>query len=253
MSGKVFEKIYIESYYSIVMSSRISKKHVSFVVRNLEVLFILMLILVAALFYWNPIGYLQNESDWYTDYAFDFFDYKNDVKAMQFLDSAINADSLNVEAIYLKGLIYLNQYKYKEASNVSDFLCSMPDKKAFSRCNYLRGKMALLDCDYNDSIEFFLNSVESDNQHIESYLFLALSYYRILDYDNALAILERADKIRSSDNYNSARINILRAYIYDEIGYYNDAMIQFEKARLKNIESFGFESKYILVDCLIFE
>lgn len=217
--------------------------------RNFEVLLILVLLIVGALIYWNPIGYFQDRDEWNLKYAYDNYEAKQYVKAEKFLDNVEILGKHGIESQFLRGMIFFNKGDLDNVSDYANQLCNMNTDAAYSYCYHLKGKVALQDCDYVSALNYFNLSWQYNHSNIEQYLFLALGFYHMKDYEKTLMMIKLAEREYNDDDYNLARLYILRGSVYMDRKLYENALVQFEKANSINIKSQSFLNNYIAIDC----
>lgn len=148
-------------------------------------------------------------SGYFFSHLFDYYFKNNDVEhALELCDKAINADTLNMIAMFAKSTIMLNQKKYDECIALSDKIISLNDKHAAA---YL-----------NAGLAYFNQAVEIDN----SKKYSRETRAHMIDlYKKALPYLQTYRKLSPDDSSKWAMplytvyLNLNMGKEFDEINH----------------------------------
>ena len=123
--------------------------------------------------------------------------YKTNSRVIILCDKAIEVNSSNHEAYYLKGRAFVNLEKYDEA--IDEFItCLALDE------DYVDAKLAIADVnrlngDYDDALNVYDSILEDDKNSFEAIKGKAYTYFDLEDFQKAEEEFKRANFICSLD------------------------------------------------------
>ena len=125
--------------------------------------------------------------------------YKTNLRIIELCDKAIEVNSSNAEAYYLKGRALVNLDKYPQA--IDEYINSLAiddDVKvwiAIANANTLNG-------DYDDALNVYDSVLKKDEESFEAIKGKALTYYACGDFKKADDEFKKAAAIDSLDSYS---------------------------------------------------
>ena len=125
--------------------------------------------------------------------------YKTNLRIIELCDKAIEVNSSNAEAYYLKGRALVNLDKYPQA--IDEYINSLAiddDVKvwiAIANANTLNG-------DYDDALNVYDSVLKKDEESFEAIKGKALTYYACGDFKKADDEFKKATAIDSLDSYS---------------------------------------------------
>ena len=125
--------------------------------------------------------------------------YKTNLRIIELCDKAIEVNSSNAEAYYLKGRALVNLDKYPQA--IDEYINSLAiedDVKvliAIANANTLNG-------DYDDALDVYDSVLKKDEESFDAIKGKALTYYACGDFKKADDEFKKATAIDSLDSYS---------------------------------------------------
>ncbi len=156
----------------------------------------------------------------YTLRAYAYKSLENFKKAIQDFNTAILIEP-NADSYYNRGVFFMELNYYKEAN--SDLTKSLKLNKNNSFAYFYRGSSNLFLGKFNEAISDFSSSLKFDSVDFDSYLGLAIAYYKIndltkakLNFDKANSIILSGKPITSIQQYNNTYFFQNQYYYFNE-------------------------------------
>ena len=171
-------------------------------------------------------------ADSYYDKGNEYFDKKEDKKALEMYNEAIRINPTYHLAYYKRGLIYYNQGKYEKAlENYNNGLLFAPEEDAYVYDNigliyYKQGK-------YKKALENHDKAIDINSTYYFAYYNKSNVYQKQGEYEKAISDYSRA--IIINPTYYFAYYD--RGNIYQEKGEYEKALSDYNEAIKINPES----------------
>lgn len=186
----------------------------------------------------KALSYEPNNTDALEGMALNYIALKDEEKAKNFIERLYKADSKNFIANKYLGKWALDAKNYNGAlAHIETAYKANPNDKE-NIINYLKTLYSLNR--FNDVINVAQNSLKKDPKYVDEYLFLALSYWKVNQGNNAISTFNEGLK---SNNYYDETYKYKYYYNYGKVLYdlkkYNEA----EQMFLKSID---INSSYLL-------